>query len=285
MRGSASISLASRKLSWGTRQVGIVRTAAGLTRLTALTIRRPDRASVQTDHNQLRISFRYPSQLIPTLVVFQELIEPELGALATMLGPGRIAIDVGASIGTWTMSAARTGAVVHAFEPDALNLEMLRENVLANDLGDHVKAYSLALGEYTGQGDLISAPRRYLNRVAKTSETSGGISVVTLDQFVSDQGIDQVDVLKVNTAGGERSVISGALGLFRAGRIRLAMVLDGLEVRPLLDDLRAHSYDIGVYDGTLKRFVSVAHSRDLDTARPSPMNHYVLVRRDDVIMS
>jgi hypothetical protein len=61
------------------------------------------------------------------------------------------------------------------------------------------------------------------------------------------------------------------------------MVLDGLEVRPLLDDLRSCSYDIGVYDGGLGRFVPVSQSCELDAARPSPMNRYVLVRRKDVL--
>jgi FkbM family methyltransferase len=273
------------RIVWGTRQVGIARTAAGLARLSALAVRRPDYAQIRTSRDQLDISFRYPSQLMPTLVLFRDLIEPELGLLAATLGPGRVAVDVGASIGTWTMSAACTGATVHACEPDPVNLEMLEMNIRANGLLSQVGTHALALGEQAGNGRIIATERRYLNRVAEADNTGHDFPVSTLDQFVDDLGLDQVDVLKVNTAGGERTVLLGAFGLFRAKRISWAMILDGLEVRPVLDDLRACSYDIGFYDGGLGRFVPVAHSRELDAARPSPMNRYVIVRRDDVILT
>jgi FkbM family methyltransferase len=284
--GVAGAARVSRILTWGTRQVGVTRTTAGLARLSALAVRRPDYAQVRTVRDRLNISFRYPSQLIPTLVVFRDLLEPELGVLATTLGPGKVAIDVGASIGTWAMSAACTGASVHACEPDEVNLEMLEANIRANGVLSRVSTHAVALGEHMGKGSLVTAERRYLNRVREDAgDNCHDFPVTTLDQFVDDLKIDQVDVLKVNTAGGEREVLLGAFGLFRAKRIRLAMFLDGLEVRPLLDNLRACSYDIGVYDGGLGRFVSVSHSSELDAARPSPMNRYVLARRDDVVLT
>ncbi len=80
---------------------------------------------------------------MPALVVFRDLLEPELGLLATMLGPGKVAIDVGASIGTWAMSAARTCAMVHACEPDPVNREMLESNIQANGLGSLVRTYAI----------------------------------------------------------------------------------------------------------------------------------------------
>jgi FkbM family methyltransferase len=274
------------RLAWGTRQVGVARTTAGLARLSALAVRRPDYARIRTSRDQLDIAFRYPSQLIPTLVVFRDLLEPELRLLPAVLGPGAVAVDVGASIGTWAMSAARTGATVHACEPDKVNLEVLDANILSNGLDSRITTHAIALGEHQGQGSLISAERRYLNRVGEAADNTGqNFPVRTLEQFADDLDVDEIDVLKINTAGGERAVMAGALNLFRAERIRLAMILDGLEVRPLLDDVRACSYDIGVYDGGLGRFVAVSQSSELDVARPSPMNRYAILRRADVILT
>lgn len=264
----------------------MARAVTGVARLSLLTVRRPKYAHVLTTRDALNIRFRYPAQLIPTLVVFRELLEPELALLDRALGPGSVAVDVGASIGTWAMSAARTGATVHACEPDPVNLDVLEANVRANGLSGRVTIHAAALGEHDGQGSLVAAGRRYLNRI---SEAPGGMgsecSVRTLARLVDDLGLDQVDVLKVNTAGGELPVMTGALSLFRAGRVRLAMVLDGLAVRPLLDDLRAYSYDLGVYDGGGRGFVSLSHSSELDDARPSPMNRYAILRRADVHLS
>jgi FkbM family methyltransferase len=283
-----TIRQASRTVSWGTRQVGVARTALGSARLLDLAIRRPPRGHVRTSRDRLNIAFRYPSQLMPMLVLFQELVEPELGVLPVTLGPGKIAIDVGASIGTWTLSAARTGAVVHACEPDAVNLETLETNIRTNGMIDGVTTHAVALGDHEGFGSVVSTTRRYGNRVdadsgaADPGAAPGQIPVATLDSFVDDLGISEIDVLKVNTAGGEAAVMLGALKLFQAGRVKLAMVLDGLEVRPVIDGLRAHSYDVGVYDGGQRRFVAVPRSADLVAARPSPMNRYILVRRSDV---
>ena len=200
-----------------------------------------------------------------------------------MLGPGQVAIDVGASIGTWTLKAASTGAFVHACEPDRINFETLQANVGANAMGNLVTAHLMALGEHQGRVGLVSTTRRYGNRVETSpAAPDSEIPMTSLDQFADDLKIDEIDVLKVNTAGGEVPVILGALGLFHSGRIKLAMVLDGLEVRPVLDELRAHSYDIGIYDGQRSQFVPVPDSDDLLSARPSPMNRYILIRRTDV---
>jgi hypothetical protein len=116
-----------KRLAWGAREVGVFTTLTGLARLGALAVRRPARAEVVTVHSGLRIGFHYPTQLMPLLVVFQELMDPELAMLSRVLRPGRVAVDVGASIGTWTLSAAKTGAVVHACEPDAENFSVLQE--------------------------------------------------------------------------------------------------------------------------------------------------------------
>src|SRR5690348_12928173 len=43
---------------------------------------------------------------------------PLFDAWVARLGPGDIAIDLGAHVGTITERLARTGATVHAFEPD-----------------------------------------------------------------------------------------------------------------------------------------------------------------------
>lgn len=248
----------------------------------SLAARRPQYGQVITTSDHLRIAFRYPAQLMPMLVLFRDLIEPELGALPQVLGPGRLAIDVGASIGTWSLPAASTGASVHACEPDPVNLATLRSNIEANVMTDRIVTHQVALGSEEGYGSLLVTHRRYGNRIASELGT-GELPVTTLTQFADTHDIGLVDALKVNTAGGERAVMVGALDLFRAGRIKLAIVLDGLEVRPVLYDLRSDSYDVGLYDGRARRFISVPNPDGLD-AKPTPLNRYVLVRRRDVTL-
>jgi FkbM family methyltransferase len=276
---------AVRRLWWGTREVGLSRTLAGSARLVSLTVRKPARAEVVTAVSGFRIAFKYPAQVMPLLIVFQELLDPELAMLCRLLGPGRVAVDVGASIGTWTLPAAKTGAVVHACEPDAENLVLLRENVLSNGFASSVTTHDCALGAEEGWSSVSRGERRYLTTVRLATEATGattGKRIYSLAQFARGVGITRIDVLKINTAGCEADVLAGGLELFQQQSVGVAILLDGLAVRPLLDSLKQFSYELGFYDGRKQKFIPVDASSRLDDARPGPMNRYVVVKHSSV---
>lgn len=274
------------RLWWGAHDVGLRKTMAGLARLASLVVSRPGKAEVVTTKSGFRIAFNYPAQLMPLLVVFEELLDPELTMLHKLLGPGRVAVDVGASIGTWTLSAAKTGAAVHACEPDVENFSVLKENILSNGLGSNVIIHDLALGAGEGRSTVLQRRRRYLTNVRLTTDGTGvgGIPVISLDHFVRSVGVAHIDVLKVNTAGCEADVLLGARELFRQQKVGVAIFLDGLAVRPLLDGLRQFSYELGFYDGRKQEFIPVSASSHLDRARPGPMNRYILAKHSNVMI-
>ena len=273
-----------KRLVWGAQEVGLARTLSGLVRLAALAARRPSRWHVRTATSGLDIAFNYPTQLRPSLVVFQDLLEPELGILQRLLGPGRVAIDVGASIGTWTLCAAKTGATVYSCEPDPESFSVLNENVLSNGFASRVTTYDWALGAAEGWGTLSRPSQRHLSNVrfATDADRTNGKRVHMLEHFVHDLGLNYVDVLKVNTAGCERDVLAGGMALFRQQKVGMAMFLDGLAVRPLLDELLEFSYTLGVYDGRRQIFIPVDASHFLDEMRPGPMNRFILVKSANV---
>jgi FkbM family methyltransferase len=277
---AARARLALRKVIWGAGRVGLRRTARGAVELGLLRLRRPETVTIRAERHDLLVSFRYPTQLIPTLVVFGDLLEPELGLLPDELGQGTVAIDVGASIGTWSMVAARTGATVHALEPDADNLDVLRRNLAANGLADRVSVHTLAVGRHAGRVNLHQNARRYLNQVTEVDDDTG-IVLVSLAEFVEGLDVSNVDVLKVNTAGHEADVLAGALPLFREGRVRIAMFLDGISLRDCLReavrDGDLAGYRMAVYDGDRGQLVDIPTIDRLSEPRPSPMNHYVLL--------
>jgi FkbM family methyltransferase len=292
MRSLGLLSFRVRKLAWGVRQVGVRRTLRGAARLARITVTKPESLSCSTPAGATFV-LQYPSQLMPTLVLFGDLLEPELGLLGQRLGPGSIAVDVGSSIGTWAVSAARTGAVVHACEPDPENRRSLEVNVRDNDFPGEVIVHSTALGAVEGWATLVSNERRYLNQfqvdrtgqdqpVQVEEQQPGRLALSTLDAFTRDQGIDHIDVLKVNTAGGERDVVLGAMALLARGAVTLLMVLDGLQVRPLLDEVADLGYEMGIWDGEQHRIVPVPNSSALDSTPRSPMNRYVLLQRPAV---
>ena len=77
--------------------------------------------------------------------------------LEVELGPGAVAIDVGANIGYMTLVAAQavgpTGTVI-AVEPHPDNISLLRANVIRNDVADRVRIISAAAWSTNGAVDL-----------------------------------------------------------------------------------------------------------------------------------
>jgi FkbM family methyltransferase len=62
--------------------------------------------------------------------------------------------DIGANVGSYTLSADRKGNRVMAFEPSAANYFILAKNVELNGLSDMVSAYCLAIDSETRRGSL-----------------------------------------------------------------------------------------------------------------------------------
>jgi FkbM family methyltransferase len=123
--------------------------------------------------------------------------------------PGRrLALDVGAHIGTWTVPLAERFQSVIAFEPVAGNRECLEANVAGRT---NVTVLPVAVGARTGAGSMAfpgaNSGTYYLERGAD-------VLVVTLDTVVRSP----VDFIKIDVEGLEGDVLVGAEGHLRTSR-------------------------------------------------------------------
>jgi len=132
-----------------------------------------------------------------------------------LLRPGDLALDVGANFGTWSLLAARRTPAgrVHAFEPVPEMVERLRRHVELNGAaGIIVNQY--AIGGEDGSSAFFAVREK---NTGESSFVRPGIPadqivvpVVTLDTYVAREGIDHVDLLKVDVEGAEILVFKGA---------------------------------------------------------------------------
>ena len=139
--------------------------------------------------------------------------------------PGATVVDVGANIGYNTVYAAQrvglTGRVV-AIEPAADNLAVLRDNLLANRIGN-VVVQPVAAGRAHEVRDLflrgeISAVNS-LFRESVYAEVTGveQVRVAPLDDLVD---VDP-DLVKIDVEGAELDVLAGMTRLLGRSSIRL----------------------------------------------------------------
>ena len=139
-----------------------------------------------------------------------------------LLANGGTAIDIGANIGAFTILAAHQSPNVRVFsyEPFSDNFKQLCDNVALNHVESRVYAFPLAVGGRCDQRRLMVSGSSgghsfYGNDRAK----SVVIDVITMEQVLSDAGIDCCDFLKIDCEGAEYEIIySASADLFR--RIR-----------------------------------------------------------------
>jgi FkbM family methyltransferase len=143
--------------------------------------------------------------------------------LARMLPVDSVVLDVGANIGFFTVGLAHgAGARVYAFEPMPANLERLRENVAANDLGERVVVTRVALG--VGPGEVWLAPEPGEADTGNAAQADPGadgavrVEVRSLDAVAEELAIDRCDLVKIDVEGAELEVLRGGESFFRRFR-------------------------------------------------------------------
>lgn len=121
------------KLLAGVREFGVVKSIIGLLSLARVSIQKPNSVTILTREDGLLLTFDYPSQAVPTLIVYRELAQAEYKFLNLVIERESSFFDVGGGIGTYSILASkRVSEPVHTFEPVAKNMESIRRNVRAN---------------------------------------------------------------------------------------------------------------------------------------------------------
>jgi FkbM family methyltransferase len=136
-----------------------------------------------------------------------------------------ILFDVGANVGqtTTAMLDAFRDPTIYAFEPSPTALPLLRRVVSGRS---RVTLEPIALGESTGKcpfnvtadysvNDSLLAP--VWDARAKVVE----VDVETIDNYCHRQGINAIDLLKIDAQGYDLHVLRGATRMLQERRIRL----------------------------------------------------------------
>lgn len=148
-----------------------------------------------------------------------------------LVKPGMTVVDLGANIGYYTVLAAKLvgeAGRVHAFEPDADNLALLRANVELN-AAKNVTVHPCAAGE--AKGTLTF----YLSRESPTRHSvvappddpgakdapSRQVDVVAVDEALAGA---EADVLKMDIEGGELAALKGMKRLLASARLKTVFI-------------------------------------------------------------
>ena len=150
-----------------------------------------------------------------------------------------VLMDVGANIGDFTLGMSNLAEKIVAIEPGANNFRALETNIVANSL-DNVVCLNMAVTKSEGDVYLQGNTSDMFVAEEKKGERIKGMP---LDTIVKINGIENVDVLKVDVQGHELPVLFGAHQLFLKKAVKLLIVEVHLkrgvqvgEVISLMDD-------------------------------------------------
>lgn len=159
----------------------------------------------------------YRRRLPLPIAVYEHFTRPEISDdlgnevfLAEYMIPehDKCLVDVGASIGSWTMFVAKKGLQVYCFEPSPKSYVILKSRTQAYS---NVHAYPFALGDKDNIGRLGLAAFSLggaMDAEIKGLHKGGTIDVPvhTLDSL----GISNIGVIKIDTEGYESLILQGA---------------------------------------------------------------------------
>ena len=138
---------------------------------------------------------------------------------------GGVLLDVGANYGYFTClwAGANKANRVVAFEASPRNMAALKRNVEQNGLESQVTIVPRAAGKAAGKMHFSLGPEEQTGwggLSAAQGRDDIEVEVTSLDDYCSQNGIAEIDVLKIDTEGADTWVIEGTARLLREKRIK-----------------------------------------------------------------
>ncbi len=147
--------------------------------------------------------------------VKETLIDRYYTRLGTQVQPDWVVVDIGAAIGEFTIEAALhlENGIVHAFEPNPGSINILRQNLRANNL-DKVQTYNLGVWKEAGEIPLHflnNEPLQAVSGEANSAELQAAkettIPVITLKQVIEEKVGSNIDLMKLDCEGAEYQIL------------------------------------------------------------------------------
>ena len=138
------------------------------------------------------------------------------------LSPQDIFLDIGANLGWYALLFAKKfGVKVYAFEPDPLNIQLLKHNIVRN-VANTVEIIPKAVSDTNQTMRLYQYKQANLGRhslLPFDTPQSTQISAITLNRFISAYSIDidRIQLIKMDIEGHEHAALKGASDLL--GRV------------------------------------------------------------------
>lgn len=177
--------------------------------------------------------------------------DPELRLLPYLCDPGKVSIDVGASIGSYTVHLLNHSRKCYAFEPRPDAATYLARRLAAGS-SPRLRLENVALSDRAGSAQLRvpvgEAGRSSVER-ANPLEQLGAVDVLTVPvRRLDDYDIEPVGCIKIDVEGHEDAVLRGARRLLLRDHPSLIIEIEERHKRHSVGTVSGVLGELG-YDG------------------------------------
>jgi len=131
-----------------------------------------------------------------------------------IISNSKVIFDIGSNIGNHSIYWATylDKVQIYAFEPYHDNFVILQSNVLNNKLDKQISIVEKGVGNYHGYAEVKNYDESNMGGtsfVYSENEHDTGVEIVDLDTFNTENSIERVDFVKIDTEGFEVLVLQG----------------------------------------------------------------------------
>lgn len=198
----------------------------------------------------------------------------EIRIIRTLVRPGDTALDIGANIGYYTLELSRLAGdlgVVHAFEPEPVNFQILRTNVAVNSL-TNVTLHNYALADYEGDA-LLYRSKSNAGDYSLTPRENPGIPPVSVTVRRLDSLMGEImhapSLIKIDVQGSEPMVLRGGVKCLEAWVPRPSILVE-FEPKSLI---RAGFEAVGLLEALAGRNYRIYRISPAEVKRVGPQDH------------
>jgi FkbM family methyltransferase len=196
------------------------------------------------------------------IIAFGDYDRPLHDVIDQLVRPGMVCFDVGANLGAVSVHLAHRVAphgTVFAFEPVPEVARRLRAHVRANRFASVIHVQCLALADRMGSARMAVACLQAANQGTATLVGSDQIGVgqtrvvevQPVDYFIAKNGIQKIDIMKIDIQGAEPLLLAGGPRTF--GELGPDLLMEvapedlrglGKTSRDLLTAVEAYGYSV-----------------------------------------
>lgn len=171
-----------------------------------------------------------------------------------------VCIDLGSNIGYYAVIESNIvgkSGNVFAIEPSPVNFPVLKSN-LENQKMDNFLAYNIAIGDKNEDMEFIVSSKSNWSKIRIDNEKINPgdrvikIPVKTLDNFVKENDIEKIDLLRMDVEGFEYNIILGADEVLKKFKPKIfveihKMYLGKEKTHEIFNNLKNKGYEIKYY--------------------------------------